>query len=163
MNKNIDTITEELMMRYVEGSMDSEESAKFERILSKNEYLNNRVNILKTMVDNNPLESPSSEVHREILSGLNIPDRNNDVSSIKKYADAFMSLFEKRPALMGSILSGVAAVFIFFIFKGSDEVQNQTPEFYKSNDITYNDAINNDTRIPDKSDDEKAIESVITD
>ena len=39
MNKNIENITEELMMKYVEGNLDADESEKFQRILSQNEYL----------------------------------------------------------------------------------------------------------------------------
>ena len=42
-------ITEELMMKYVEGNLDSTESEKFEKILSQNNYLNRRVSILKSM------------------------------------------------------------------------------------------------------------------
>ena len=118
MNKNIENITEELIMRYVEGDLDPEESQKFERILSQSEYLNNRVSILQSISDKEPLESPSRKVHNQILSDLNISD-NSEISFIRKYTDYFMGMFEERPVLMGSIVSGLsAAVVVFFVFSG---------------------------------------------
>ena len=159
MNKNIDTITEELMMKYVEGTMDSDESDKFEKILSKNEYLNSRVNILQTMVDKKPLKSPSRSTHRQILSDLNIADSSGDVSFIKKYADYFMSIFEKKPILTGSILSGVVAVFIFFTLIGNNEIETQATEFDNSTDYTYYENSNN----LEKEQDQESQDSIITD
>tara|TARA_B100001750_G_C15323962_1_gene503680 strand:+ start:84 stop:557 length:474 start_codon:yes stop_codon:yes gene_type:complete len=124
MNKNIENITEELIMRYVEGDLDLEESQKFERILSQSEYLNNRVSILKSISDKQPSENPSRKVHNQILSDLNISD-NSKISFIKKYTDYFMGMFEERPVLMGSIVSGLsAAVVIFFIFSGDSNSIN---------------------------------------
>ena len=81
MNKNIENITEELIMRYVEGDLNSEESQKFERILSQSEYQNHRVSILKSISDKQPSESPSRKVHNQILSDLNISD-NSKISFI---------------------------------------------------------------------------------
>ena len=124
MNKNIENITEELIMRYLEGDLDLEESQKFERILSQSEYLNNRVSILKSISDKQPSENPSRKVHNQILSDLNISD-NSKISFIKKYTDYFMGMFEERPVLMGSIVSGLsAAVVIFFIFSGDSNSIN---------------------------------------
>ena len=124
MNKNIENITEELIMRYVEGDLDLEESQKFERILSQSEYLNNRVSILKSISDKQPSENPSRKVHNQILSDLNISD-NSKISFIKKYTDYFMGMFEERPVLMGSIVSGLsAAVVMFFIFSGDSNSIN---------------------------------------
>ena len=121
MNKNIENITEELIMRYVEGDLGPEESQKFERILSQSEYLNNRVSILKSISDKQPSENPSRKVHNQILSDLNISD-NSKISFIKKYIDYFMGMFEERPVLMGSIVSGLStAVVIFFIFSGNEK------------------------------------------
>ena len=121
MNKNIENITEELIMRYVEGDLDSEESRKFERILSQSEYLNHRVSILKSISDKQPSENPSRKVHNQILSDLNISG-NSKISFIKKYTDYFMEMFEERPVLMGSIVSGLsAAVVVFFIFSGNEK------------------------------------------
>ena len=129
MNENIENITEELIMRYVEGNLDSSESEKFERILSHNEYLNNRVSILKSISEANPLQSPSRKVHKQILSDLNISNQS-DISFIKRYIDSFMNLFEKRPLIMGSILSGVAALFLV-IFLTYDSIASEEAENYK--------------------------------
>jgi len=159
MNKNIDTITEELMMKYVEGAMDSDESDKFEKILSKNEYLSSRVNILQTMVDKKPLKSPSRSAHKKILSDLNIADSVGDVSFIKKYADYFMSIFEKKPILTGSLLSGIAAVFIFFTLIGDNEIEAQMAEPHNSIDYTYYE----DSNSLKKEQDEESQDSIITD
>ena len=82
MSENIENITEELMMRYVEGDMDSDESKKFEKKLSKNEYLNNRVSILKSLVEDSPLKSPPLNIQNKILSDLNIEDCDNDISCL---------------------------------------------------------------------------------
>ena len=84
MNKNIENITEELMMKYVEGNLEADESEKFQRILSQNEYLNKRVSILKSMSDSEPIKSPSKKVHYQILSDIGI-SHNNDISFIKRY------------------------------------------------------------------------------
>ena len=121
MKKNLENITEELIMRYVEGDLELEESQKFERILSHSEYLNNRVSILKSISDKQPLKNPSRKVHNQILSDLNISN-NSEVSFIRKYTDYFMGMFEGRPVLMGSIVSGLtAAVVLIFIFSGNEK------------------------------------------
>ena len=129
MNKNIENITEELIMRYVEGDLDSSESEKFERILSQNEYLNNRVSILKSISQDQPLQSPSRKVHKQILSDLNISNQA-DISFIKRYVDSFMRLFEKRPLVMGSALSGIAALFLI-IFLTYDSINSEEVENYR--------------------------------
>ena len=129
MNKNIENITEELIMRYVEGDLDSGESEKFERILSQNEYLNNRVSILKSISQDQPLQSPSRKVHKQILSNLNISNQA-DISFIKRYVDSFMRLFEKRPLVMGSALSGIAALFLI-IFLTYDSINSEEAENYR--------------------------------
>ena len=90
MNKNIENITEELMMRYVEGDLDSNESEKFEKILSHNEYLSKRVNILKSISDKQPLKSPSRRVHNKILSDMGLPD-NSSISIISETSHNFIS------------------------------------------------------------------------
>ena len=112
------------------------------------------------MVNENPLESPSSDMHKQILSNLNISDGSDDISFIKKYADYFMSVFEKRPALMGSLLSGVAAVFIFFIFTSDSEPEALGTEPYNPTSYTYNDS-NQDNL--DEIEDEKSSKSTTTD
>ncbi len=138
MSENIENITEELMMRYVEGDMDSDESKKFEKILSKNEYLNSRVSILKSLVEDSPVKSPPLNIQNKILSDLNIADCDNDISFIKKNTDAFMSVFEKRPILMGSFLSGIAAVFALFIFIKDETPKTDLINYDRSDNLSYN-------------------------
>ena len=52
MNKNLENITEELIMRYVEGDLNLDEYEKFTKIMSQNEYLSNRVDALRTILKN---------------------------------------------------------------------------------------------------------------
>ena len=111
MNKNIENITEELMMKYVEGNLDADESKKFQRILSQNQYLNKRVSILKSMSDSEPVKSPSKKVHHRILSDIGISN-SGDISFIRQYIDSFMNIFERKPVLAGSFLSIFAAVLL---------------------------------------------------
>ena len=125
MNKNIEDMTEELMMRYVEGDLDSEESEKFQRILAQNEYLNKRVSILKSFSDNQPVKSPSRKVHNQILSDMGISSKA-DISFIKNYINSFMGIFDKRPILAGSFLS------IFIILLSAAII-------YSNMDLNYND------------------------
>ena len=137
MNKKIENITEELIMKYVEEDMSSEEFDKFERILSQNEYLNARVNTLKQMTQDKPLKSPSKNVHQQILSSLNISDESENTASIKKYSDYFMGIFEKRPVLMGSVLTGIAATFLFFVFNPSDDTEESIRNKQNDSSIAY--------------------------
>ena len=111
MSENIENITEELMMRYVEGDLDLEESKKFQRILSQNEYLNNRVSILKSISDNQPLKTPSKKIHNKILSDIGLSD-DSSISIIKRFIDSFMGGFERRPGLAASFLSIFVIVII---------------------------------------------------
>ena len=137
MDKNIKNITEELMMKYVEGDMNSEESKKFERILSQNEYLNTRVSTLKQMADSQPLKSPPESTHQKILSSLNISDKSQDFSYARKYSDYFMGIFERRPVLAGSVLTGIAATFLFFVFNPSDSNEGSIQSKQSDPSIAY--------------------------
>ena len=123
MDKNIKNMTEDLMMRYIEGDLDSDESQKFKKILSQNEYLSKRASILKSIVDKQPLKSPSRRVHGEILSDIGLPDDSN-ISIVRRYVDSFMSAFENRPGLAGSFLSAfvviVVSTFIIYNSMNSD-------------------------------------------
>ena len=52
MNKNIENITEDLIMRYVEGDLSPDEQIEFEKIINQNNYLNDRVDYLKQILKN---------------------------------------------------------------------------------------------------------------
>ena len=133
MNKNIENITEELMMRYVEGDLDSSESKKFERILSHNEYLSKRVSILKSISDGQPLKNPSKRVHNKILSDIGLPD-DSSISIIRTFIDSFMGGFERRPGLAGSFLSifVIAAISSIFIYNSFQSSCGYCPTFKSS-------------------------------
>ena len=103
MSKNIVNITEELMMRYVEGGLDSSEAKKFEKILSQNEYLSKRVSILKSISDKQPFNNPSRIVHNKILSDAGL-SADTGISIISRFVDSFMRSFENKPGLAGSFL-----------------------------------------------------------
>ena len=126
MDKNIEDITEDLIMRYVEGDLDLDESRKFKKILSQNEYLGNRVSILKSIVDKQPLKSPSSKVHGKILSDIGLPNDSN-ISIIRRYVDSFMSFFENRPGLASSFLSAFAVIMLstFIIYSSMSDYDDR--------------------------------------
>tara|TARA_Y100000996_G_scaffold406718_1_gene383434 strand:+ start:2160 stop:2603 length:444 start_codon:yes stop_codon:yes gene_type:complete len=124
MDKNIENITEDLMMRYVEGDLSSDEAQKFKKILSHNEYLSNRVSILKSIVDKKPMKSPSTRVHGKILSDIGLAD-DSSISIIRRFIDSFMSSFESRPGLAGSFLSVfVIAVISSIVIYNSVNLEN---------------------------------------
>jgi hypothetical protein len=131
MNKNIENITEELMMRYVEGDLDSSESEKFKRILSQNEYLSKRVSILKSISDKQPLKSPSRRVHNKILSDAGMSS-DTSISIITRFVDSCMRGFENRSALAGSFLS----VFVILIISSVFIYNSVNLENNKKRDIT---------------------------
>tara|TARA_B110000116_G_scaffold195473_1_gene170277 strand:- start:88 stop:573 length:486 start_codon:yes stop_codon:yes gene_type:complete len=113
MEKNINHITEELMMRYVENNLSDQEKEEFEDILSKNEYLRKRVSALKDIVISQPLESPSLDTHNDLLRKLNI-----DTSEPSKEFDG-LSYFDKivdkligRPILLASSISCLVIIFM---------------------------------------------------
>tara|TARA_Y100000817_G_C16789040_1_gene514211 strand:- start:521 stop:964 length:444 start_codon:yes stop_codon:yes gene_type:complete len=131
MNKNIENITEELMMRYVEGDLDSGEAEKFKRILSQNEYLSKRVSILKSISDKQPLKSPSRKVHNKILLNAGLTS-DTSASIVTRFIDSFMKVFENRSALAGSFLS----VFVILIISSVIIYNSINLENNKKRDIT---------------------------
>ena len=145
MNKNIENITEELMMRYVEGDLDSSESKKFERILSQNEYLSKRVSILKSISDKQPLKSPSRRVHNKILSDIGLPD-NSSISIIRRFIDSFMSSFESRPSLAGSFLSiFVIAIISSVIIYNSINLESNNQRYITDDPIEKDEDLGDDS------------------
>lgn len=144
MNKNIENITEELMMRYVEGDLDSNESKKFERILSHNEYLSKRVSILKSISDKQPLKKPSRRIHNKILSDMGLPD-NSSISIIRRFVDSFMSSFESRPSLAGSFLSiFVIAIISSVVIYNSIDLENNNQRHITDDPIEKDEDLDDD-------------------
>ena len=121
MKKDINHITEELMMRYVEGDMSGQEKDEFENIVSKSEYLRKRVSALKDIVLNQPLESPSIKTHNDILQKLNI-DTNED-SSKPSYFSEFFERLTRRPVMLASSVSClVITLIVFSVINSNNEV-----------------------------------------
>ena len=113
MEKNINHITEELMMRYVENNLSDQEKEEFEDILSKNEYLRKRVSALEDIVISQPLESPSLDTHNDLLRKLNIdtgePSKEFDGLS---YFDKIIEKLIGRPILLASSISCLVIIFM---------------------------------------------------
>ena len=121
MKKDINHITEELMMRYVEGDMSRQEKDEFENIVSKSEYLKKRVSALKDIVLSQPLESPSIKTHNDILQKLNI-DTNED-SSEPSYFSEFFERLTRRPVVLASSVSClIIALIVFSVINNNNEV-----------------------------------------
>ena len=121
MKKDINHITEELMMRYVEGDMSGKEKDEFENIVSKSEYLKKRVSALKDIVLSQPLESPSIKTHNDILQKLNI-DTNED-SSEPSYFSEFFERLTRRPVMLASSVSClVITLIVFSVINSNNEV-----------------------------------------
>ena len=121
MKKDINHITEELMMRYVEGDMSRQEKDEFENIVSKSEYLKKRVSALKDIVLSQPLESPSIKTHNDILQKLNI-DTNED-SSEPSYFSEFFERLTRRPVMLASSVSClVITLIVFSVINSNNEV-----------------------------------------
>ena len=120
MKKDINHITEELMMRYVEGDMSGQEKDEFENIVSKSEYLRKRVSALQDIVLSQPLESPSIKTHNDILQKLNI-DTNED-SSEPSYFSEFFERLTRRPVVLASSVSCLIITLIVFSVVNNNEV-----------------------------------------
>ncbi len=108
MKKDINNITEELIMRYVEGKMSHQESKSFEDILNKNDYLKERVDVFQNIFINQPEQSPSMSAHNDILKKLNILLQKKLIVDLKEiylfnvttcYYASFKQLYIKSTAL----------------------------------------------------------------
>ena len=149
MKKNLGNITEELMMKYLEGDLSSEECYKFERIMSQNDYLNNRVNSLRSILENEPKISPPQEVHDKILTDLNIINHQSHVSA-KKYINNIIGFFENRPFALASVMSGLLVAFILILNTGSN-IETEESSIEISGDINNLDKEDHEHIIDDES------------
>ena len=124
MKKEINHITEELMLRYVEGNLSDQEKEDFENILAQNEYLRKRVSALKDIVDSQPLESPSLDTHNDILKRLNIdtPGSQDKIDALG-YFDKIVGQLIGRPILLASSISCVVVAFMVLSFNNSSSVK----------------------------------------
>ena len=127
MKKNLENITEELIMRYVEGDLNLDEYEQFTKIMSQNKYLSNRVDTLKTILKNEPKIVPSQEVHDKILSDLNINKIPSQVSA-KSYINTIVSFFENRPFALGSAISGFIIAFVLVVSLNNESINDNSIE-----------------------------------
>ena len=114
MKKNLENITEELIMRYVEGDLNLDEYEQFTKIMSQNEYLSSRVDALKIILKNEPKIVPSQQVHNKILNDLRI-DKPSSYVATKNYINTVVSFFENRPFALGTAVSGFVVAFVLFL------------------------------------------------
>ena len=127
MKKNLENITEELIMRYVEGDLNLDEYEQFTKIISQNEYLSNRVDTLKTILKNEPKVAPPQQVHSKILSDLNINKTPSHISA-KSYINTIIDFFENRPFALGSAISGFVIAFVLFLSLDNKTVHDNSIE-----------------------------------
>ena len=127
MKKNLENITEELIMRYVEGDLNLDEYEQFTKIMSQNEYLSNRVDTLKTILKNEPKVAPPQQVHSKILSDLNINKTPSHISA-KSYINTIIDFFENRPFALGSAISGFVIAFVLFLSLDNKTVHDNNIE-----------------------------------
>ena len=133
MKKNLENITEELIMRYVEGDLNLDEYEKFTKIMSQNEYLSNRVDTLKTILKNEPKIVPSREVHDKILSDLSI-NKTPSQLSVKSYINTIVSFFENRPFALGTTISGFIIAFVLVLSLNNESISDNSIDISEDTD-----------------------------
>tara|TARA_Y100000768_G_C23941421_1_gene665321 strand:- start:996 stop:1466 length:471 start_codon:yes stop_codon:yes gene_type:complete len=120
MKKNISHITEDLMMDYVENNLSNNDKKDFEEILSNNNYLKERVDSLRKIIREQPIESVSADVHNEILGKLDIK-KSESSARINKfhYLDKIVDYLTARPILLASSISCLVIFFITLSFNNA--------------------------------------------
>ena len=120
MKKNISHITEELMVDYLENNLSNQDKKFFEEILSTNEYLKERVDSLREIISEQPLESVSADVHNDILKKLNIKTYQNSARRRKNhFLDKIVDYLTARPILLASSISCLVIFFMTLSFNNS--------------------------------------------
>tara|TARA_B100000287_G_C20430332_1_gene701227 strand:- start:88 stop:540 length:453 start_codon:yes stop_codon:yes gene_type:complete len=148
MRKDINNITEELIMRYVEGKMSHQESKSFEDMLNKNEYLKERVDVLKNIFINQPEQSPSMSVHNDILKKLNIDAYGQ--SHEQSYFNSFFEKLSARPVLMASAIGCITIMFFVLSFNNS-----QNSDLGREGTVVSKDKIEENSELADKEVEDK--------
>ena len=157
MKKNISHITEELMVDYLENNLSNQDKKKFEEILSSNEYLKERVDSLREIISEQPLESVSVDVHNDILEKLNI---KTDEDSARKrnnhFLDKTIDYLTARPILLASSISCLVIFFMTLSFNNSRSNTNDVNQMNQTNisdeeiDIkSQQDLVNEETKMTD--------------
>ena len=125
MKKNISHITEELMVDYLENNLSNQDKKFFEEILSTNEYLKERVDSLREIISEQPLESVPVDVHNDILKKLNIKtDQNSAKRRENHFLDKIVDYLTARPILLASSISCLVIFFMTLSFNNSRSKTN---------------------------------------
>ena len=120
MKKNISHITEELMVDYLENNLSNQDKKFFEEILSTNAYLKERVDSLREIISEQPLESVPVDVHNDILKKLNIKtDQNSAKRRENHFLDRIVDYLTARPILLASSISCLVIFFMTLSFNNS--------------------------------------------
>lgn len=120
MKKNISHIAEELMVDYLENNLSNQDKKKFEEILSSNEYLKKRVDSLREIINEQPLESVPVDVHNDILEKLNIKTDEDSARKRKNhFLDKMIDYLTARPILLASSISCLVIFFMTLSFNNS--------------------------------------------
>ena len=127
-------ITDELIMSYVEGKLNKDESLRFEQILRKNKYLNDRVSFLKKVIIQNTDFEPnlnSSQFHDLITTskGYNLTSLKFFLKNII-HGNGFLNI---KPIFAGLILISFLLLSTTYIFNLKD-----------SNAIVLDESLGND-------------------
>ena len=157
MKKNISHITEELMVDYLENNLSNQDKKKFEEILSSNEYLKERVDSLREIISEQPLESVSVDVHNDILEKLNIKTDEDSARKRKNhFLDKTIDYLTARPILLASSISCLVIFFMTLSFNNSRSNTNDVNQM-KQNVVSdeeidiksQQDLVNEETKMTD--------------
>ena len=140
MKKNISHITEELMVDYLENNLSNQDKKFFEEILSTNEYLKERVDSLREIISEQPLESVPVDVHNDILKKLNIKtDQNSAKRRENHFLDRIVDYLTARPILLASSISCLVIFFMTLSFNNSRSNTNDVNQ--RNQTVIYDEEI----------------------
>ena len=140
MKKNISHITEELMVDYLENNLSNQDKKFFEEILSTNEYLKERVDSLREIISEQPLESVPVDVHNDILKKLNIKaDQNSAKRRENHFLDKIVDYLTARPILLASSISCLVIFFMTLSFNNSRSKTNDVNQ--RNQTVIYDEEI----------------------
>ena len=114
-------ITDELIMSYVEGKLNKDESLRFEQILRKNKYLNDRVSFLKKVISHSKDFEPNLNSYQ--LHDLIRTSKGYSLTSLKFFlkniihGNGFLNI---KPIFAGLILISFLLLSTTYIFNLKD-------------------------------------------
>lgn len=135
-------ITDELIMSYVEGKLNKDESFRFEQILRKNKYLNDRVSFLKNVINQNVDIEPNMNSYR--LYDLIRINKSYNLTSLKFFlkniihGNGFLNI---KPIFAGLVLISFLLLSTTYIFnlKDSNAIVQQESSRNENYDVSMSD------------------------